>query len=90
MKKQDFIKKIAEKTGYSQVDIRGVLDGVKEVTFEGLRDGEEIPLIDSVKLRREHKEARQGRNPATGEPIEIAAKYVPRCKFGTSIKAFIA
>ena len=86
MEKKDFIRKIADESGYTQKDIANVLDVMATVSFKGLCEGEEIPLIKGVKLVRKFYPERKGTNPQTGEPIMIPGRYGVRAKFAASIK----
>lgn len=86
MKKKDFIKAISDITGFTQKDVRAVLDAIQVVTVNALNSDQSVKLIDGVTLSRVHKEACQRRNPATGGIVDVPAKYVPKCKIGTALK----
>lgn len=87
MTKQDLISKVAEYTGFTKKDTATVLAALKEVSLAALRAGEDVSVIDGVKLSTVYKEAHIGRNPATGESIQIAAKNAPKAKFTPKFKA---
>lgn len=85
MTKSDFIKAVATKTGISQKDIKDVLAAEQEVIFEAIPN-EEVKVFDGVTIYSVYKEAREARNPQTGETVPVAAKYQPKAKFGKAIK----
>lgn len=89
MTKADYISKIAEATGYTKKDVAEVLKAEKDVVWSALRDKDEVKVFDSIILRTQFKDAYEGRNPSTGEPLQIPAKYMPKAKFGKAIKRFI-
>ncbi|MDO5764970.1 MAG: HU family DNA-binding protein [Elusimicrobiales bacterium] len=86
MNKSDLAKAIAERTGDTQKKIKSVLDVMQDVVFATL-PAEEVKLMDGVTLCSVHKDACTRRNPRTGESVDVEAKYAPKCKFGTPIKA---
>lgn len=86
MQKKDFLRLVAINTGFSQKDIDEVLDGVQDVVYKALADGDEIPLMKGLKLTRVTKAARKGRNPQTGESIMIPEKFAPKAKFSAVFK----
>lgn len=83
MTKQDLIERITEtmRTRYdrtvSKTDVAALLDALGDVTTSQLKDGGEVPLPGLGKLAVKAKAARTGRNPKTGEAIQIPAKRVP-------------
>lgn len=88
MNKTELYKAIATETGLTQKLVKQVMEGLQTVTFSTLKT-EEVKLMDGVTLSSVYKEASTGRNPQTGEAIEVPAKYMPKCKFGAPIKAAI-
>ena len=86
MIKVEMIKEIAAKTGFTQKDIKSVMESIQAVTFNTLAKGDEVKLMDGVTLSTVHKDARMARNPRTGETVMVDAKNAVRCKFGKQIK----
>lgn len=81
MTKTELINDISANTSVSKKDVRNMLTELEFVTKMGLRKEGEFTIPGLVKLRVVTKpatKARMGRNPATGEEMEIAAK--PRRK----------
>lgn len=89
MNKVELVKNVATKTGYTQKDIKTVMEAMQEATFEALAAHDEVKLMDGVTLNTVYRESRVGRNPKTGEEITVPAKYAVRCKFGKPIKEAI-
>lgn len=86
MNKVELISAIAEGTGFTKKDVKSVMESMQNVTFKELAAGHEVKLMDAVTLSTVYKDAHTGRNPMTGESVEVAAKYAVRCKFGQKIK----
>ena len=86
MNKVEMIKEIAAKTGFTQKDIKSVMESIQAVTFNTLAKGDEVKLMDGVTLSTVHKDARTARNPRTGETVMVDAKNAVSCKFGKKIK----
>jgi len=73
MKTSDLIDRIAAATGGSKADAKIALDTVVSTIVEAARSGDEVVLTGLGKFGVKSLPARQGRNPQTGEAIEIAA-----------------
>lgn len=89
MNQADLVNAIANKfdnTGTSKAAIKFVLDAQAYVAQAALANGDEVTLPGLGKLHVEHKEARKGRNPATGEEIDIPAKNVPKFSAAKALK----
>lgn len=89
MTKKDLIDSVAQATGFTKKDVGIVLNALKDVTYNALASHDSVKIIDGIVLDTRFKEARVGRNPATGADIQIAAKYVPKARFGKRLKEYI-
>lgn len=85
MNKADLVNSISEKTGLSKVKSNEVLDAFVESVTESLKSGEKVTLVNFGTFNTSERGARRGRNPKTGETIEIPAKRVARFKVGTGL-----
>ena len=74
MNKAELIGSIAGKSGLSKADAGRALDAFVDSVTEGLSGGERIALVGFGSWSVEQRDARTGRNPRTGEEIQIAAK----------------
>jgi DNA-binding protein HU-beta len=72
----DFIKEIAVFTGLPQIAVKNVLDAAAGFTEEFLAQGVTVPLPGIGKLAVKGRPGREGRNPATGETINIPPRTV--------------
>lgn len=86
MNKTELVAALAEKTGASKKDTDNTINVFTEVIIEALkRDGKvQLPGFGTFEVRE--RAARTGRNPHTGEAIEIAAAKVPAFKPGKALK----
>jgi len=86
MTKREIVMKIAEDTKIKQTKIKKIVQMVLDTVIEGLSKGETVELrnfgIFKVKLRK----ARLGRNPKTGESVNIPEKKVVAFKAGRAMK----
>jgi len=70
-------RELADKSGITQTDVRHVLDELHDLAIRELEQGNRFKLAGLVQLEpkvRPARKARVGRNPATGEDVQIAAK----------------
>jgi DNA-binding protein HU-beta len=86
MNKTELINSVAEKTDLSKKDVSKAVDAVFDVITESLSKGEKVQLIGFGNFEVRARSARKGRNPQTGEEIEIAASKVPAFKPGKALK----
>lgn len=73
MNQTDLIKKVAEISGQTQTTVEHVLKTAADVVVDGLGTDGEVALPGLGKFVATEKAARTGRNPKTGEPVEIPA-----------------
>ncbi|MBQ7140124.1 MAG: HU family DNA-binding protein [Bacilli bacterium] len=86
MSKQELVELIAEKAGLSKADATRALDATMESIKEGLKKEGKVALVGFGTFEAKKREAREGRNPLTGEKVQIAAKVVPSFKAGSKLK----
>lgn len=86
MNKTEFIKAVANKTGYTQKDVKAVIECMQEIIFDTLSKHEEVKVFDGVAFDAVYKEGRNVRNPRTGETFMTETKWVPKAKLGKAIK----
>lgn len=77
MNKGDFIKELAAATERKQKDCKELVEAFLELLQKTIRADEAVLLQGFGTFKLKHKEARVGRNPGTGEEIEVPEKYVP-------------
>ena len=86
MNKNELISKVAGQTGYTKKDTGAVIDAVIEAIIDTVASGEKISIVGFGTFAVAEREARTGRNPKTGEEIEIAASKSPKFKAGSALK----
>ncbi|MFQ3542975.1 HU family DNA-binding protein [Halobacillus rhizosphaerae] len=86
MNKTDLINAVSEKADLSKKDATQAVDSVFESIMDSLKDGEKVQLIGFGNFEVRERAARKGRNPQTGEEIEISASKVPAFKPGKALK----
>lgn len=86
MNKTELIEKVAERTGKTKKEAGMVVESVLQSISEALQNGEKVTLIGFGNFEVKTREARKGRNPQTGEEIEIKASKVPSFKAGKQLK----
>jgi len=84
--KKEVIEALAERTQQSKIDTEAFIDALGDCIRESLAKGNEVVLPGIGKLTVKEKQARTGRNPATGEPIQIAAKKPPAFSAAKALK----
>ena len=78
MTKQEFIQKVAAKSGLSNRDAGKAVDAFLESVTETLKSGDSVNFTGFGKFSPAARAARQGVNPRTGERVQIAATTVPK------------
>ena len=87
--KSEFVDKVASESGLSKKDAGAAVDAVIS-TIEGeLKSGGEVSFTGFGKFHVAQRGAREGRNPRTGETMQIAATKVPRFTAGSGLKKAI-
>ena len=89
MNKTEFVDAVAERADVQKSDAAKIVDSLVEVIGEQLGKGDQITLVGFGTFLVSKREARKGRNPRTGEEIQIAASNVPRFKPGKALKESI-
>ena len=86
MNKQELIAAIAEKAELERDDAKKALTAFIEVVGDELKQGEKIQIIGFGTFEVSERAAREGRNPQTGEAMEIKASKNPKFKAGKALK----
>lgn len=86
MNKQELISKIAEKADISRKDATAALTALITSITEELKVGEKIAIPNLGTFEVRERAARTGKNPRTGEAVEIAAKRLPAFKSAKALK----
>lgn len=85
--KADLVAAIAADSGQGQSAVSGVIDSLFAVLAKALEDGKKVSIPGWLSVETTQRAARQGRNPATGETIQIAASTGVKISAGSKLKA---
>ncbi|MDD6033352.1 MAG: HU family DNA-binding protein [Oscillospiraceae bacterium] len=86
MTKTELINAVAEKSALTKKDAEKAVSAVIESITEALASGDKVALVGFGTFEVRDRAAREGKNPATGEAITIAASKVPAFKAGKALK----
>lgn len=86
MNKSELIDRISESANLSKADAGRALDAVIDAITESLANAEPVTVVGFGTFAVRERGARTGRNPQTGETIQIAAARVPAFKAGKALK----
>ena len=85
--KTELVASIASATGQSQSAVSGVLDALFSTVSEAVAKGSKVSIPGWIAFEQVETSARTGRNPQTGESIEIAASKAAKVTAGSKLKA---
>ena len=86
MNKSELIANISEKAGLQKKEAEQALNAFMESVEEGLSQGEKVQIMGFGTFEVRHRAARKGKNPQTGQEIDIAATISPAFKAGKTLK----
>lgn len=86
MNKTNLIDLIAEKADLSKAQAKLALESTLAAIEDALKEGDQVQLIGFGTFKVNHRAARIGRNPQTGQEIQIAATNVPAFVAGKALK----
>ncbi|MCQ2511263.1 MAG: HU family DNA-binding protein [Lachnospiraceae bacterium] len=86
MNKTELVAAIAEKTGLKKTDCEAALKAFIDTVTEELKKGEKVQLVGFGTFEVSERAAREGRNPQTGESMQISASKNPKFKAGKALK----
>ncbi|RAV18532.1 HU family DNA-binding protein [Paenibacillus contaminans] len=89
MNKSELINKVAEISEISKKDATKAVEAVFEAISDALQGGDKVQLVGFGNFEVRERSARKGRNPQTGQEIEIAASKVPSFKPGKALRDVI-
>ncbi|HEX9569396.1 MAG: HU family DNA-binding protein [Rhodospirillales bacterium] len=89
MNKNDLVAAVASRTGLSKTDAAKAVDGFIDSVTAALKKGAEVRLVGFGTFSVSRRAATTGRNPRTGERIQIPASNQPKFKAGKALKASV-
>lgn len=84
--KEMLVDAIANTTGLSKKDVSSVIEALTDKVTEDLKQGKKVTLTGFGVFKTSQRAARTGRNPQTGESIQIPAMTVPKFTAGKALK----
>ena len=86
MNKTEFIDAVSASADLPKASVTKALDAMVDVVAGALKDGDQVTIVGFGTFLVRRREAREGRNPRTGESMQIAASNVPAFKAGKALK----
>ena len=86
MNKNDLVAAVSTETGLSKTDSANAVDSMLDSISSALKSGSEVRLVGFGTFSVAHRRASEGRNPRTGERIQIPASKQPKFKAGKALK----
>ncbi|WGL99943.1 HU family DNA-binding protein (plasmid) [Arsenophonus sp. aPb] len=86
MNKTELINKVAEKTHLKKKESEEAINAFVSIVTETLKSGNDLQLIGFGRFQVKQRAAKKGRNPKTGEVIQIEAAKIPIFKAGKELK----
>ena len=86
MNKNDLVAAVSARTGLTRADCARAVDGLFDAIADALKAGDEVKIVGFGAFSVSQRKASQGRNPRTGEAIQIPATNQPRFKAGKGLK----
>jgi len=90
MNRSEFVAAVAERSGLTQGEADKALDAMLEEISRIVSGEDKLTIPGYLTIQRAHRNARNGRNPQTGEVVQIAATDVPKISAGSKLKAAAA
>lgn len=90
MNKTELIAAVAEHADLDKKTVAAALDGLLAVIPMAVAAGDKVAIVGFGSFEAAHRPARTGRNPQTGEAIDIAESWVPRFSAGSAFKGLVA
>jgi DNA-binding protein HU-beta len=90
MTQSEIIGALADSSGMKKSDVKGFFDSLATMDVSEVKKNGEFTLPGFGKLKKTHRKARDGRNPATGAVIKIPAKTTVKFSIGKAMKDSIA
>ena len=90
MNKTELSAAVSEKTGVCKKDCEKVVSAMLDQVAETLTKGDKVQIVGFGSFEVKERQARTGRNPRTGEVVEIAASKAPVFKAGKALKDTVA
>ncbi len=89
MNKTELVAAVAEKSGLTKKDAEAAIKAFTETVSDQLKKGDKVQLVGFGTFEVTKRAKREGRNPRTGEAMDIPASKAPRFKAGKALKDLV-
>lgn len=89
MTKADIVDKVAGGTGLTKLETEAIIEGFFTTVIEALKEGRGIEIRGFGSYKVKKKNARNARNPKTGEKVFVGEHFVPTFKFSREFKEIV-
>jgi DNA-binding protein HU-beta len=89
LNRTELVAAVAAESGQSQAAVNGVVDALFAVVSKSVSDGTKVTIPGWIAFEKTHRAARTGRNPQTGDAIDIAASDSVKVSAGSKLKAAV-
>ena len=89
MTKADIVDKVANGTGLTKLETEAIIEGFLTTVIESLREGKGIEIRGFGSYKVKKKNARNARNPKSGQKVFVPEHFVPTFKFSKDIKELV-
>ena len=89
MTKAELVERVAQDINLTKKQTETIINTLFKSITDALRDGDKVELRGFGSFRIRHREPREGRNPKTGETVQIPAKKVPFFKAGKELREMV-
>ena len=90
MNRSELVSAAAERAGTSSSAMDAALHAIQDVVTDALTKGEKVTIPGFATLETVQRSAREGRNPATGEKMQIPARTAVKISAGTALKRAVS
>ena len=86
LNRTELVAAVAAESGQSQTTVNGIVDALFSVLATSVGEGTKVSIPGWLAVERTHRAARAGRNPQTGEAIQIKASYGVKVSAGSVMR----
>ena len=86
----EIVNRLAESSGLKKTEVKSLLEEMASLATSEVKKNGEFTVPGFGKLKKTHRKARDGRNPATGAVIKIPAKTTVKFSIGKAMKDAVA
>jgi DNA-binding protein HU-beta len=89
MNRKQLVKDVADRSGLTQEQVDTALSSLTEVVTDSVKAGDKVVVPGFVSFERVERAARSGRNPQTGEAMEIPAQHAVKVSAGKALRVAV-